>query len=142
MGKNANMNSINENEARSALKKNEGKAKELLKDKDKMDMFLEDLEKKLRSLDAIPVIGPVFGDIPLLIALIRSYMKGEYTEIPIGSLVAIVASLIYFVSPIDLIPDILPVIGLTDDVVVLTLALSIVHTDLEQYKQWKEEHYQ
>ena len=73
------MNSINENEARSALKKNEGKAKELLKDKDKMDMFLEDLEKKLRSLDAIPVIGPVFGDIPLLIALIRSYMKGEYT---------------------------------------------------------------
>ena len=136
------MNSINENEARSALKKNEGKAKELLKDKDKMDMFLEDLEKKLRSLHAIPVIGPVFGDIPLLIALIRSYMKGEYTEIPIGSLVAIVASLIYFVSPIDLIPDILPVIGLTDDVVVLTLALSIVHTDLEQYKQWKEEHYQ
>lgn len=49
----------------------------------------------------------------------------------------IVAALIYFLSPVDLIPDILPIVGLSDDVVVVALAYKQVKSDIEKYKVWK-----
>ncbi|MDD3536919.1 MAG: YkvA family protein [Eubacteriales bacterium] len=48
------------------------------------------------------------------------------------------AGLLYFVSPIDLIPDVIPGLGLTDDVVILGLIIRQVSSDLDKYKAWKE----
>ena len=63
---------ITDKQAATALKQNEGKAKQLLKNKDDMEKFLEKLEKKISILGGIPVIGPAFADIPTLISLFRS----------------------------------------------------------------------
>lgn len=63
---------------------------------------------------------------------------GKYKEIPTGSIVAIIIALLYFVSPIDLIPDFLPG-GLVDDALVLGLVFKQVKSDLDKYKEWLEE---
>ena len=47
------------------------------------------------------------------------------------------ASLLYFVSPVDLIPDV-PGIGQVDDVAVIGFALKIAHDDLLQYEEWRK----
>ena len=71
--------------------------------------------------------------------LVESYIKREYTDIPLTSIISILAALIYVVSPIDLIPDFIPVAGYLDDVAVVTLVLSLgVGHDLEKYKSWQE----
>ena len=71
--------------------------------------------------------------------MIRSYMKKEYTEIPVGTIIGVVAALIYFVSPIDAIADAIPVVGYIDDVVVVGWAIKMIHDDLQDYRQWREE---
>jgi uncharacterized membrane protein YkvA (DUF1232 family) len=43
-------------------------------------------------------------------------------------------ALIYLISPIDAVPDIIPVVGLLDDVGVITAAVAAVGTALTKYK--------
>ena len=124
-----------EEEVQAQLNKNKRKAEKLLNDRDKMDRFLERLERKLAH---IPVVGGMLSEIPTLIALVKAYLEKRYLDIPIGAIIAIVASLIYFLSPIDLMPDFLPAIGLVDDAAVIALAFKLVHDDVKEYKAWRQ----
>ena len=125
---------LSEDEVQARFDKSKEKAKKLLEDEDKMDRFLERLEKKLKH---IPVVGGILSEIPTLISLVKAFIQKKYLEIPIGSVIAIVGALIYFLSPVDLIPDLLPAIGLADDAAVLTLAFKLVHDDVVEFKSWR-----
>lgn len=115
---------------------NEENAKNIINDKDKMEKYLERIEDKVRKIKGI---GPILADITLLISLVRSYIKGKYKAIPITSIIGIVAVFIYFISPVDLIPATIPLIGALDDLAMLRLLLNMVEVDLELYKEWKDE---
>ena len=125
---------LTEEEVQARFDKSKEKAKKLLEDEDKMDRFLERLEKKLKH---IPVVGGILSEIPTLISLVKAFIQKKYLEIPIGSMIAIVGALLYFLSPLDLFPDILPAIGLVDDAAVLTLAFKLVHDDVVEFKSWR-----
>lgn len=126
---------MNEELVSKVLEEKKGEAEELVNDVDKMERFLERLEQKLAL---VPMVGEKLTDIPILISMVRSYMKKEYTEIPLGTIIGVVAALIYFVSPADVIADAIPVIGYIDDVVVVGWVIKMIHDDLEDYRQWKE----
>ena len=126
---------LTKEEVQAQLNKNKRKAEKLLNDQDKMDHFLERLEKKLAH---IPIIGGTLSEIPTLIALVKAYIDKRYLDIPVGAIIAIVASLIYFLTPIDLMPDLLPAIGLVDDAAVVALAFKLVHDDVKEYKAWRD----
>jgi uncharacterized membrane protein YkvA (DUF1232 family) len=86
------------------------------------------------------VTGPLkeFGqNISLLFSLIKNYKAGTYKEIPWTTITAVVGSLIYVFSPIDLIPDFIPFAGLLDDAAVLGFCLAAIKNDLDKYKSWK-----
>lgn len=116
------------------LEKKKEEAEDLLKDKDKMEKFLERLERKL---SLVPLAGNYLSDVPVLISLVRAYINKTYTQIPLGSILAIVGALIYFLSPIDLVPDFIPGVGYIDDVAVFGIAFKLVHDDVAEYKNWK-----
>jgi len=130
---------LDEEEVQRRFDQSKEKAKKLLEDRDKMDRFLERLEKKLKH---IPVVGGMLSEIPILIALVKAYIEKRYLDIPIGAIIAVVGALIYFLSPIDLMPDFLPAIGLVDDAAVVALALKLVHDDVKEYKAWREKNKQ
>ncbi|MFN3597592.1 MAG: YkvA family protein [Rubricoccaceae bacterium] len=77
-------------------------------------------------------------DVPVLIRLIRAYAYGRYREIPWRSLVLIVAGVLYFVSPADLIPDWIVGLGLLDDALVISYVLRAVHEDLAHFVAWED----
>ncbi|MBR3689885.1 MAG: DUF1232 domain-containing protein, partial [Eggerthellaceae bacterium] len=68
------------------------------------------------------------------------YVKKEYTDIPIGSIVAVLAAILYTASTIDLIPDFIPIAGYLDDAAVIAACLSVVSSDVEEYRAWREAH--
>ena len=74
-----------------------------------------------------------------MIRLIRAYANGSYREIPVASLLMVLVAVIYFVSPIDLIPDFIPVAGYIDDALVVSLAINQVKIDLDAFMQWEIE---
>ena len=67
--------------------------------------------------------------------MIKAYVQGRYKKLPAITLVKIVAVLFYFVSPFDFIPDVLPLIGFTDDLaLVLWVGKSIKH-ELDEFEK-------
>lgn len=94
-----------EKDAEKALEANRAEAEALLNDESKLNEFLSQLNKKWNSITGVK---DKFSDIPVIVSLIRSYIKGEYRELPVGTMIALVGALIYFVSPIDIIPDYIP----------------------------------
>ncbi len=85
-------------------------------------------------------LGRFVEDAELLVSIVKDYGAGKYREIPYLSMAAIVFTLLYVVNPLDLIPDVIPVIGQLDDAAVVTLCLVLVEQDLRNYKEWKTGH--
>lgn len=124
-----------QNRAENIIENNSSKAKEMLKDRDKLDRFLENLEEKLKI---IPGIGDKLSDVPVLISMIKDFADGSYPDIPAGTAIAALASLIYVVSPIDLVSDAVPVLGFADDAAVIATCTKLIESDLNDYKDWKK----
>jgi uncharacterized membrane protein YkvA (DUF1232 family) len=103
--------------------------------------------KRLRQLleDAVGKIGviprgPFAETWPYLMAMIRllrDYHRAEYRDISEANLLTIVAAILYFVSPFDVIPDWVPVLGHIDDAFVISLALKAVRSDLDTFMAWE-----
>jgi uncharacterized membrane protein YkvA (DUF1232 family) len=82
-------------------------------------------------------VGEVVDDFKTLGRLIAAYGRGEYRDIPLDSLVMVIAGLLYVVSPIDLIPDAVPVAGYADDVVAVGFVIRQVHHELAAFREWE-----
>ena len=96
--------------------------------------------EKINHLEAhgIPaVLEKFWEDIKILYAMLSDSVKGRY-KLPLRTLGAIAFTLLYFVNPFDVIPDIIPFIGYIDDAFVLSLCIKFIGTDLEEYRIWKE----
>ena len=83
-------------------------------------------------------LGKFVADMKLLFSVIKDYASGEYREIPWYSIAAIVFALLYVLSPVDLIPDFIPIIGYIDDALVVAACLGLIDQDLHKYKEWKK----
>jgi uncharacterized membrane protein YkvA (DUF1232 family) len=79
-------------------------------------------------------------NIKLLFSIVKDYASGNYKELPWTTIAAIIGSLLYIFSPIDLIPDFIPVVGLMDDAAVLGICLTGIAKDLKKYEIWKSQH--
>jgi uncharacterized membrane protein YkvA (DUF1232 family) len=79
----------------------------------------------------------VTDDFRALIRLVVAYARGHYREIPVDSLVIVVAGLIYVVSPLDLIPDTIPGVGVVDDAAVIGWVLKTVRGELDAFREWE-----
>lgn len=128
---------ITEQQAKEALESNLQEAEEILKDEDKVERFLQRLEKKI---ELIPLAGKRLATVPVMASLVRSFVKKEYTDIPIGSIIAIVGALLYFVKHIDIIPDSIPVLGYFDDAAVVAVCWKMVEDDVREYQNWREKY--
>lgn len=84
-------------------------------------------------------IQEIRSHLGLITRMVKAYASGEYRNIPWKSLIRMVAVLIYFVSPLDFIPDFLPVIGVTDDIALIFWLVSAMGADIEKFRQWEAE---
>ena len=121
--------------ARGLLEKGMNEAQELIKDPSKIDSILIQLENKLKE---VPAIGEQLSDIPLMVSMVKGYITKEYTDVSPKVIATMVAAFIYLIKGKDLIPDKIPVVGVTDDVGVLALAFQFCKPELEAYKEFRD----
>lgn len=75
-------------------------------------------------------------DIPSFFSMCWAIVRGKH-KIPWGTLGMALFCFVYLVSPVDIIPDVLPVLGITDDGTFILLVLAMLHNDLLEYRQSK-----
>jgi len=76
-------------------------------------------------------------DLSLLQSLCVAWWKGEYRAISKPALLAVVAALLYFLSPMDTIPDWIPGLGFIDDLAVLGWVIRKWSLELQAFRTWK-----
>lgn len=81
----------------------------------------------------------VRSDLHLMLRLSRSWALREYRTIPWKSLLYVVAAIVYFVNPVDLIPDVLAGLGFIDDVAVIAAVVGAIRRDLDAFRDWELE---
>lgn len=82
-------------------------------------------------------LSKYWDDIKTSFSLIRDWFNGSYDKVPARMVVSLVGALIYFVSPLDIIPDWVPMAGLVDDATILAFVFKLSEADLNVYRRWK-----
>lgn len=68
----------------------------------------------------------------------RAYAQGYYRNVPWKTMLLIVGAILYFIDPIDLIPDFIPVTGLTDDLGILLWVINRVSDEIDKFILWEQ----
>ena len=108
-------------------------AKKLYEKYKKIKITAEDLKKagKLKNN-----LGPVATKFELLVRMVKSDRRGEF-KIPTMDKVKIVGAIIYVISTIDAVLDILPIIGFGDDIGVVAYVISKLGNLISEYEKFE-----
>ena len=107
----------------------------------RMKQLLTDAYKKASDKNDVGTLAhEAWETLQTMFRLIKASLSGEYTGVPGTSVAAAVAVLIYFLSPIDLIPDFIPVLGLLDDVALVAWFSTTLKHELDRFSEWETSH--
>ncbi len=76
-------------------------------------------------------------DLRTLVRLARAWAFREYRRVPWRTVTYVVAAILYFINPIDLVPDMLIGIGFVDDAAVIHTVIQSLHSDLMAFRDWE-----
>lgn len=108
------------------------RARALLRDPGKVQALLDDAELKPKQR-----LGEAKQQLATLLRLLKAWLSGRYRRVSTSTLVAAVAAVLYFVLPLDLIPDFILGLGLVDDIAVIAWVLNQFRSELQQFCQWE-----
>lgn len=78
------------------------------------------------------MLGSLSKDFLTLLKIIKSYFKGEF-NIPKSELLLIIGAIVYVATPIDALPDVIPVVGYVDDISVVAFVIKKIKNLINQY---------
>ena len=80
----------------------------------------------------------ILQDVKDLFSLFKDAIRGRFRLHPVN--IGIVGGgLLYFVLPMDFLPDFLPLVGFIDDITVLTMIINSLREELIKYRVWKKD---
>ncbi len=91
-----------------------------------------------RMLAHSDVLSAVWKDLKTMLRLVLRWGSRSYRQVSWTPLVLIVGALLYFVVPVDLVPDTLGALGFVDDVTVISTVVRRVRHELDRFRRWEE----
>ncbi len=114
------------------------KANAVLESSTQTGELVTEAEKKSSQTDK-QGLSNLGSQVKALVRMVKSYKRGDYRDVSKKSLLLVIAGLLYFVSPIDAVPDFLIGAGLLDDATVLAFIFSTLSTEISAFQTWEEE---
>ena len=101
--------------------------------------FINDEAIRDKINKAYPALKKTLENVRELYALFKDAVKGDYQLHP-ANIAMIGGGLLYFILPVDLIPDFIPIVGYLDDLAVLTTIMNSLKEEIAAYRSYKKSH--
>lgn len=112
------------------------RARDVLERPGAAQRLLERARKKAEKLGrSLP--ERVWNQVSLLGRMVSAYVKGHYRDIPKQTILLAIGALLYFVIPVDVIPDWIVGLGLLDDAAVIAAVINSVQRDVAKFRKWE-----
>jgi uncharacterized membrane protein YkvA (DUF1232 family) len=125
------------------VEKTRSKAEEYARDPEKAKKLIDEAVRKARRQEKHKgPLADIWNYLTALFRLLQAYVRREYTDIAPGSIVLVIVAIVYFVSPLDLIPDFIPALGFVDDAAVIAFVVAQLKAEVDDFLRWEAHHEQ
>lgn len=112
-------------------------AESIMNNNELVSRLIDEAGEKLGTFSA--AFYTIQDQVIALVRMLKAWANREYTDISPKAIIAVVATLLYFVNPFDLIPDFIPVIGSIDDILVISYLIKTLNTEIQRFMAWELE---
>ncbi|QNL21921.1 DUF1232 domain-containing protein [Hyphobacterium sp. CCMP332] len=124
-----------ESKLKNSVSKYVEKAKSIVANRSLIENKIDAAWEKAKNLD--PGLRDLMENVETFIQIIKAYVNGTYRDVEQKTIIFLIAGILYFINPFDIIPDFLPLIGFTDDAAVLIFILGKVKNEIDKFNSWK-----
>lgn len=110
----------------------QGRARRLVRNPARMQALLRNADLKPSQS-----LGTARRQLASLLRLLKAWLNGSYRDVSLTTIVAATGAVLYFVLPLDLIPDFILSIGFLDDIAVILWVAQQINAELERFRQWE-----
>ena len=111
-------------------------AEEYVERPERIGSLLDAATRKLRKGDT-KFFNQFWQQLRAVLRLLRAWWKGDYRQLSRKTVITLLAAVIYFVMPIDAIPDWIVGVGFLDDAYVLGWAVNAVRKEVDEFLRWE-----
>jgi len=111
------------------------RAKRMVNDHGAVQRVVEQASAKTRSEEQR--LKGSMEDLAVLLRMLKAWATRSYTAIPLRSLSMALAAVLYFLLPLDFIPDFILGSGFLDDLAVIGFVIQSVKKDIDAFRLWE-----
>ncbi|MEP1086831.1 YkvA family protein [Algoriphagus sp.] len=112
------------------------KAEAIGRQKEKVAELISGVGNKILQVGDNPRVKKLIEPISVFIRMVKAHFNGSH-KMTNSTLGLVLLALIYFVSPIDMIPDFLGFFGFADDLSVVLAVYAKVKDEINQFLDWE-----
>ncbi len=114
------------------------KAKRMLNEQSQVKELIWQVSQKLKKINGSnKQINELMEHVQLFLRMIKKSLSGEYSAFSHKTLFSLVFGLLYFVTPMDVVPDFIPMLGFSDDLSIVYFIIKNFKSDIEAFKGWE-----
>lgn len=113
------------------------KANQIAGEDSKLQKLLKNVGERLNAVSQNPKVQTALEPILIFKRMIQAHRSGKF-KVSSKTLGLIVLGLVYFVAPIDIIPDFMPILGFTDDLSVILAVFTSVKHEVQDFLNWEK----
>lgn len=115
------------------------KARNTISDNDRVKHLLSEVKSRIDRLNSSSdEQSSLVHNLMIFVRMVRAHFSGKYKAFSIATILTVVFGLVYFITPMDLIPDFIPALGLTDDISLIYFILRSLAEDIANFQSWEE----
>ncbi len=113
------------------------KATAIAESRVKIQKLLHQVSEKWGQVSHSSYFQSAKAQLEVIIRMLKAYYHHEYRSFSRKTLVLLVLGLVYFVMPLDIIPDFIMGLGYVDDVTVILAIYKSLQEDIQEFLDWE-----